>query len=96
MTKSDVAVNALADLSLLNDVVKFKQRFYHSRWANYDTAKPGTFRLLPTKGGEANLKRDYIAMRPMFFSDPPKWREVLTGLQQLEKQINALKKERET
>ena len=90
MTKSDVAANALADLSLLDDVVKFKQRFYHSRWAKYETAKPGTFKLLPTKDGEASLRRDYAAMRPMFFSAPPEWEDILIALGDLENEINSI------
>ena len=65
----------------------FKQRFYHSRWANYETGKPGTFRLLPTKDGEASLRRDYAAMRPMFFSDPPEWKDILIALGDLENEI---------
>lgn len=90
MTTSDVAANALSDLSLLDDVVKFKQRFYHSGWASYDTAKPGSFKLMPTELGESNLRKDYVHMRPMFFADPPAWSDILSGLQKLEDQINAL------
>ena len=89
MTQCKVAANAIADLSLLDDVVKFKQRFYRSPWASYETAKPGTFCLLPTNAGDAILRKDYTAMRPMFFSDPPTWDQILTGLRILEKQINS-------
>lgn len=89
MTKSDVAANAIADLSLLDDVVKFKQRFYRSPWASYDTAKPGSFCLMPTQSGDVVLRKDYVAMGPMFFSDPPPWDDVLEGLRILEQQINS-------
>jgi hypothetical protein len=95
MAQSDVATLALADLSLLDDVVKFKQRFYHCGWASYDTAKPGTFKLMPTESGVAELRKDYAAMRPMFFSDPPEWNKVLVGLKTLEDQINSVGDERE-
>lgn len=88
MTNAKVAANAIADLPLLADVVKFKQRFYRSPWASYETAKPGTFRLMPTESGNAVLRKDYIAMRPMFFSDPPPWDDILDGLRKLEQQIN--------
>jgi hypothetical protein len=89
MTKTNVAANAIAKLSLLADVVKFKQRFYRSPWASYETAKPGTFRLMPPESGDAVLRKDYKAMRPMFFSDPPPWNDILDGLRDLEQQINA-------
>ena len=92
MTQSNVAANAIADLSLLDDVVKFKQRFYRSPWASYETAKPGTLRLMPTESGDAVLRKDYVAMRPMFFSDPPPWDDILDGLRILEQQINAARK----
>ncbi len=89
MTQCNVAANAIADLSLLDDVVKFKQRFYRSPWASYETAKPGTFRLMPPESGTESLRKDYAAMRPMFFSDPPAWDHILDGLKLLEDQINA-------
>lgn len=92
MTRSDVAANAIADLSLLDDVVKFKQRFYRSPWASYETAKPGTFRLMPTALGDTVLRKDYAAMRPMFFSEPPPWDDILDGLRVLEQQINSAAK----
>ena len=92
MTQSDVAANAIADLSLLDDVVKFKQRFYRSPWASYETAKPGSFRLMPSGSSDAILRKDYTAMRPMFFSEPPAWGEILEGLQNLERQINSAEK----
>ncbi len=88
MTRSNVAANAIADLSLLDDVVKFKQRFYRSPWASYETAKPGTFRLMPTDTSDTVLRKDYNAMRPMFFSDPPPWDDILEGLRELERRIN--------
>ncbi|KAA1260234.1 hypothetical protein LF1_27730 [Rubripirellula obstinata] len=93
MKNSSVAANAIADLSLLRDVVKFKQRFYRSPWASYETAKPGTFKLMPSEAGEIELRKDYAAMRPMFFSDPPDWDEVLRGLQDLEDRINTVRTE---
>jgi len=88
--ESRVRAAALADLKLLGDVRLFKQRFYRSKWASYETAMPGTFKLMPTKMGEANLQDDYAAMRPMFFSDPPKWPDILDGLKALEDEINAM------
>ena len=90
MTSSNVATNAIADLSLLDDVVKFKQRFYRSPWASYETAKPGSFRLMPTAAGDLILRKDYNAMRPMFFSDPPTWGDIIAGLHVLENQINTI------
>ncbi len=93
MVDSSAASNALADLNMLSDVVLFKDRFYRSKWASYETAIPGSFRLLPTDAGEAVLRKDYSAMRPMFFNEPPAWDDVLEGLKSLETRINNLPQE---
>lgn len=81
---------ALGNLQLLEDVVKFKQRFYRSPWACYEQAKPGTFRLMPTKTGQRELSADYRQMRAMIFDVPPEWDGILNSLVQLEDQINGL------
>ena len=87
---SQVGENALQDLSMLRDVVTFKQRFYRSSWARYDLAKPGSFRLVPEQAGERALRADYRDMRPMFFTTPPTWDEIMLSLGQLEARINQL------
>ena len=58
-------------------VVTWKSRFFGSGWARYDLAQPGTFRLGPPKEREANLKRDYRAMRDMYLNDPTPFDEIL-------------------
>lgn len=81
---------ALADLKLLQDVVRFKEKFYRSPSARYELAVPGTFRLLPTDQGGKELEEDYRGMRPMFFSEPLKWSAILDQLRGLESEINQL------
>ena len=47
---------ALARLDLLERVVKHKSRFFASNWANYETAKPGSFKLsLPSPSAKLDL-----------------------------------------
>lgn len=91
LTLSPVAENALSDLKMLRDVVEFKQRFYQSAWAKYELAKPGTFRLLPSRESEKVLREDYRMMRPMFFHAPPSWEKILETLKALEVRINGLR-----
>jgi hypothetical protein len=88
LARSQVGENALQDMNLLSDVVAFKQRFYRSSWARYDLAKPGSFRLLPEQAGERALQADYRNMRPMFFTPPPTWDEIMLSLGRLEDRIN--------
>ena len=81
---------AFADSRMLADVVKFKQRFYRSKWASYETAWPRTFQLVPNERLKTQLRGDYRAMRPMFFLEPPIWDVVIARLSVLEQEINDL------
>lgn len=91
MVAHPVCASALGDLNLLEDVVRFKERFYRSPWARYDLAKPGSFRLMPTEAGNKALVQDYRQMRPMFFREPPEWEQILDTLRNQETAINELK-----
>lgn len=87
---SDVKAIALADLGMLAVVVAFKQRFYPSSWAQYEMAKPPTFKLAPSSDRVSELAKDYQAMQNMIFDKPLSFDEVMQTLTELEKEINAL------
>ncbi len=78
-------------MELLQEVVRFKMRFYRCPWAMYEEAKPGSFRLLPPAHHVSELRRDYLAMRAMLFGAIPTFDEITKGLATLEKSINELK-----
>ncbi|MBL8236273.1 MAG: nucleotidyl transferase AbiEii/AbiGii toxin family protein [Bryobacterales bacterium] len=89
---SPVRNEALSALPLLAEVVQFKQRFYPSQWARYDLARPGTFRLLPTSEAQTKaLQLDYEQMQIMLFGDRPEFHSIITGLGELEAEINSLR-----
>ena len=88
LANSPVKQAALADQALLRAVVEFKQRFYYSAWAQYETALPGSFRLIPPERQRAALERDYREMRDMFYREPPEFAEVIQVLAALEDEIN--------
>jgi len=90
MTSSPVKDAALADLALLDDVVAFKQRFYPRGWAQYNQAKPGTFRLVPSGYVLAAVEKDYVQMRNMIFGRYPGFDEIMETLRTLEGEINEL------
>jgi hypothetical protein len=90
MAQSEIKRSALSDLALLKEVVEFKERFYPSKWARYDLAHPGAFRLSPPESQLAALEHDYRAMRDMFYREPPVFTAILEGLAALEQQINEL------
>lgn len=87
---SHIKAEAFEDSELLLDVVRFKRRFYRSSWASYETAWPPAFKLIPSNDLLAKLEGDYRAMRPMFFSEPPKWDLLVSSLSDLELEINQL------
>ena len=79
---------SLARRDLLDDVVLHKSRFFASSWASYDTARPGSFRLVPPPYRHSALAQDYAQMRPMFLSEPPSFDDVLATLAQAERELN--------
>jgi Nucleotidyl transferase AbiEii toxin, Type IV TA system len=88
LAKHPVASWALDQDELRHRVVQWKSQFFGSSWANYDQAKPGTFRLVPPPERLPALRRDYQAMRDMYLSDPVTFDDVLVTLAGMERRIN--------
>ncbi len=78
---------AASALDLLERVRIHKSRFFTSNWAHYETAVPGTLRLAPPTNRLSELRRDYAAMAPMFFTPPPDFGTVLDTLREAEDTI---------
>lgn len=83
------AQHFLADGALRERVVAWKSRVFARRWAHYELARPGSFRLLPPASRLPALAQDYAAMRPMFLSEPPRFDELVTQLQMAEQAFNS-------
>jgi hypothetical protein len=90
LSNSSVIEKAMNTIDLLDRVTTHKGVFFKSAWANYATARPGTLRLLPRDQIVSELKRDYAAMQPMFFSEPPGFDTILGQLRELERRINGM------
>lgn len=90
MAQEKVKGEALSELSLLESVVQFKQKFYPRGWAKYDEAKVGTLRLLPPEDRLTSLKQDYSAMSHMIFDKKMEFEDIIKILQDLEHEINSL------
>lgn len=71
------AVKAINQHDLRNRVVLWKSQFFGSSWANYDLAKPRTFRLVPKAERLLTLRRDYQLMRDMYLSEPVTFDDIL-------------------
>ncbi len=80
---------AFRDLSMLDDVRKFKQRYYPAARARYDLAVPGSLALVPSRAKLRALASDYREIRMMFFKEPPTFEQVMEHLFTLQQQVNA-------
>jgi len=88
-----LAVHTAGAAALLRDdlrarVVAHKQVFFPAAWAGYDTAVPGTFKLIPPPDRLGALAADYHAMQDMFFRPQPTWDELVATLTALGARIN--------
>lgn len=88
LAKHPSGSKAIHQHELRNRVVEWKSQFFGSSWANYDQAKPGTFRLVPPRSRLTMLRRDYQAMRDMYLSEPASFDEIIATLADLENRIN--------
>ncbi len=90
MLGTEIEQTALANLDLLEDVVRFKKKFYYSAWANYDLAVLPTIRLVPGDKVMASLKADYAEMREMIFGDYPTLDDIISAITDFEQRLNQL------
>jgi len=82
------AAVAIARDDLRARVVEHKRVFFAAAWAKYETAVPGTFRLIPPPYRLAALESDYRDMHEMFFGRSRPWPEIVEQLRELEARIN--------
>ena len=88
LAQGPIRAEAVADMNLLDQVVRHKQTFYPSTWAHYELARPGSLRLSPTADRVAALERDYRNMGVMFFGEPPPFGWIIETLATLQHEIN--------
>jgi hypothetical protein len=87
---TDEARAAASDFDLLTTVAKHKATLFRSSWAHYDTARPGTLRLMPSDARIKDLRGDYRAMAPMMFDEKPlSFDEILAKIKKLQETINS-------
>lgn len=88
LLKSDAKVKSLDRMDLLERVVNHKKIYFASSWANYDSARKGSLKLIPTDKTLDSLKLDYRAMQSMFFSEAPKFEEIIATIKNFEVEFN--------
>ncbi len=90
LARLPIRESALGKLDLLNEVVRFKMRFYRCPWAKYEEAISGSLRLLPPDCHLPELKKDYKAMQTMLFGSIPSFEDIMAELSKLESEINGV------
>ena len=87
---TDEGKAAATDFDLLAQVAQHKTTFFRSGWASYDTAKPGSLRLMPDEARIKDLRADYRAMAPMMFDEnSPSFDNLLAKIAALQEAINS-------
>ncbi|MFT4218637.1 MAG: nucleotidyl transferase AbiEii/AbiGii toxin family protein [Micropruina sp.] len=71
LADQDIAEHALADRALLEDVVKIKNLYFRTAYAEYELCLTGNAALLPDSTGLQVLRRDYEQMLQAQMIDEP-------------------------
>lgn len=90
MSRSEVKEKSLRRKELLEQDVKFKQKFYYAKNASYETAQIGTLKLVPSEDAIKELRADYDHMKDMIYGEKPSFDEIITEIVKLEEEINGL------
>lgn len=87
---TEIGTRALADRSLLEDVVRHKHAFFYAGHARYEDCLGSTFRLIPSAPFMAALERDFMAMNEtqMFEVSPPSMSGIMERLGEVERLLN--------
>ena len=84
-----VGPRAIADGELLRKVAEHQRVFFHTSWANFEQAVPGTLRLVPPESRRNELARDYEDMRrDMIYGEAPSFDEIIGVLEEIERLVN--------
>lgn len=90
MGNSWVKESAFKKKELLEKDVIFKEKFYYTKSAHYETATLGSIMLVPKEELHKDLKKDYQAMRNMIYGNMPEYDEIIRFLSQLEDEVHSL------
>lgn len=88
LADTEAGRRALKDIEMLEKVTRHKEALFYSAWSHYETAKPGTLRLVPPGARLVEFAGDYAKMAPMIFDTAPRFEILIERLRELERQIN--------
>ena len=78
------------NIELLEKVCQHKKLYFKSAWADYDTAKRGSLKLIPKEAVLKVMEKDYKSMAEMFSESAPNWKEIVELIEEFELEFNKL------
>ncbi len=84
LTTHEIGPRALAQIQILPQVARDKERYFYTAWAHYPDAAKGHLRLVPPREHEQVLRRDYDQMKEMYYGTPVPFDTILERLAKLE------------
>ena len=90
MANSWVKQRAFDRKELLEDIIKFDQKFYYTKSADYSHATTKEIQLLPNESISQQLYYDYKQMKDMIYGFIPKFEDILSYLETLQEDIHDL------
>lgn len=72
----------------MEQVAHHKAVFFKAAWARYETAKPGSLRLMPRAELTATLRHDYAGMKEMIIGPVLDFDDILSKIETLETEVN--------
>jgi Nucleotidyl transferase AbiEii toxin, Type IV TA system len=81
-------VTQFPDLTNLFESVKqHRAIFFGYNWMDYSGLRPSALKIVPENEKAAEWRDDYARMRPMFFTEPPTFDDLLIHLREIEKSL---------
>lgn len=90
LTQKGIAITAIAQKNLLQEVIKNNIVFFKDPNSAYEIAKLGELRLAPSEEMLMALKQDYKEMEVMMIVNYPSFDEIIVVIKELERQLNII------
>lgn len=90
LARKKIIDSATKEIKLLDDVALHNMAYFRSKQASYETAKPGSFKLIPDKNYLKALSDDYDRMKSMFTGEILKFENILEEISQIEIALNSI------
>ena len=88
LIKQGIDKSAMLNLTCLDDVVKNNIIFFKDNNASQNTAKLGSFCLVPSAEMLENLRQDYTNMEVMILGETPSFDNIIKVIKDLEVRLN--------